>query len=164
MDNLMKTTECLRDLMAFHTERVAGYESMLGGLTRDEQHLTALFDAFIRQSMLMKKDLQDLGVECGVDASWLQPDQGRLGLAWSVVKTVFSSRMPNYPLGKCRSGENALLIAYHAVEGSDGLPPALRSLINKQKRDVIAARDWIAHFEGPLSGEQQAEQRLAAVS
>lgn len=150
--------------MAFHLERVVGYELMLSKLTVEEKHLDALFDAFIRQSTQMKEELRETGARYGADEGWLRRDDGRLGLAWSVVKTVFSSKMPNYSLDKCRSGENALLIAYHAVEGTDGLQPPVRLLINKQKRELIAARDWIAHFEGLIHQHQSPGQQLAVVS
>ncbi|MBK1441575.1 hypothetical protein JHJ32_16370 [Parapedobacter sp. ISTM3] len=161
MENLKTTVECLRDLVAFHSERINGYEALLNRLTPDEQHLTTLFEAFIKQSINMRQELLDIGANWGLPETQLVVG-GRFGLAWSVVKAVFSSKMPSYSLDKCKSGENALLIAYHSVEGTDGLQPALRLVINRQKREVIAARDWIAHF-GRLQG-QPVEQPLAAVS
>lgn len=163
MENLKITAECFRDLVAFHSERIDGYRRMLTKLAPQEQHLTALFDAFIAQSMRMKEELLQVSMQLGIDERVLQRhDDGRFGLALSVVKTVFSSRMPSYSLDKCKSGENALLIAYHCIEGTDGLPPRIRLLVNKQKREVIGARDWIGHFDG-LPNET-AQQALAAVS
>ncbi|MFC3199028.1 hypothetical protein ACFOET_15495 [Parapedobacter deserti] len=161
MENLKITEECLRDLVAFHAERIKGYETMLASLTPDEGHLVALFEAFIKQSAQMKGELLQSGVQWGLMEDEV-PLDGQFGLAWSVVKTVFSSRMPSYSLAKCKSGENALLIAYHCVEGTDGLYPPMRSLVNKQKREVIAAREWITHFEG--LGSPSVQQELAAVS
>ncbi len=151
MENLKITAECLQDLVAFHSERVAGYRAMMGSLAGDERHLTTLFNAFIEQSNTMNEELSRLGPEWGWDGE--QSDEGgKYGLAWSVVKAVFSSNMPCYLLDKCRSGENALLIAYHSIECTDGLAEPVRLLINRQKREVIAARDWIAHFESlPVS-------------
>lgn len=159
MENLSLTMECLRDLVAFHTERINGYNALLTRLRPEEQRLATLFDAFIKQSTTMKEELAQMGVLWGIDQSALE-HHGKLGLAWSMVKAVFSSRMPSYSLDKCKSGENALLIAYHSVEGTDGLAPSIRLLVNRQKRDVIAARDWIAHFEG--LNHQSAGQLLAA--
>ncbi|PPK99113.1 hypothetical protein [Parapedobacter indicus] len=161
MENLKTTTECLQDLVAFHSERINGYQALLNRLTADEHHLTTLFEAFIKQSIKMKLELLDMGVQCGLEETQLTAS-GQFGLAWSVVKAVFSSRMPSYALDKCRSGENALLIAYHSVEGTDGLQPSLRALVNQQKREVIAARDWISHFERFCS--HSVRQQLAAVS
>jgi len=138
--------ECLRDLVAFHNERVAGYRTMMAGLTGDEQHLITLFNAFINQSNAMGEELSRLGADWGWDGEQLE-DDGKFGYAWSVVKAVFSSNMPCYLLDKCRSGENALLIAYHSIERTTGLAESVRGLVNRQKREVIAARDWIAHFE-----------------
>lgn len=146
MENLKITVECLRDLVAFHNERVAGYRAMMASLAGDEQHLITLFNAFIAQSNGMGEELSRLGADWGWDREQLD-DDGKFGLAWSVVKAVFSSNMPGYLLDKCRSGENALLIAYHSIESTDGLAEPVRALVNRQKREVIAARDWIAHFE-----------------
>ena len=146
MENLKITVECLRDLAAFHNERVAGYRAMMVGLTGDQQHLATLFNAFIAQSNTMGKELSALVAEWGWDDEQLEVDN-RYDLAWSVVKAVFSSNMPCYLLDKCRSGENALLIAYHSIESRDGLAESIRALVNRQKREVIAAREWIAHFE-----------------
>ncbi|SEL28615.1 ferritin family protein [Parapedobacter koreensis] len=161
MENLKTTVECLRDLVAFHSERINGYETLLNRLTTEEQHLVTLFEAFIKQSMMMKQELLDIGAQLGLAETRLITG-GKFGLAWSVVKAVFSSRMPSYSLDKCKSGENALLIAYHSVEGTEGLQSSLRLIINRQKREVIAARDWITHF-GALQG-QAVQHQLAAVS
>ncbi|MEC3881671.1 hypothetical protein [Parapedobacter sp. 10938] len=149
MENLKITVECLRDLAAFHNERVAGYRSMMDSLAGDEKHLITLFNAFIAQSNAMGEELKKLGADWGSNVRDQSEGDGKYGLAWSVVKAVFSSRMPCYLLDRCRSGENALLIAYHSIEGTDGLAEPVRLLINRQKREVIAARDWIAHFEAP---------------
>lgn len=146
MENLKITVECLRDLAAFHNERVAGYQALIECLADEEQHLITLFNAFIAQSNAMGKELRQAGPAWGWDGKQWH-ETGKYGLAWSVVKAVFSSRMPCYPVDKCRSGENALLIAYHSIEGTSGLAEPVRLLINRQKRDLIAARDWIAHFE-----------------
>ena len=154
--------ECLRDLVAFHTERISGYEAMLDRLTPDEQHLGTLFNAFIKQSTTMKDELLQMGTLWGLDEEQLQ-HPGRYGLAWSMVKAVFCSRMPSYPLDKCRSGENALLIAYHSVEGTQGLQGPARLLANRQKREVIGARDWIAHFS-TLVPQPEHKEELVAVS
>lgn len=161
MENLKTTVECLQDLVAFHSERISGYQALLNRLSADEQHLSTLFEAFIKQSIAMKLELMEMGAQYGLAERQLVA--GQFGLAWSVVKTVFSSRMPGYVLDKCRSGENALLIAYHSIEGTDGLQSALRSLINRQKREVIAARDWILHFER-FGSSSVPQQQLAAVS
>lgn len=148
MNGLEITVECLRDLVAFHSERVAGYRTMMGHLTGDEVHLITLFNAFIAQSNAMGKELSKVGADWGGNDLNLSVADGKYGLAWSVVKAVFSSQMPCYLLDKCRSGENALLIAYHAVERTVGLAEPVRLLISRQKRQVIAARDWFAHVEG----------------
>ncbi len=153
--------ECLQDLVAFHSERINGYQALLNRLMAEEQHLATLFEAFIKQSITMKLELMDMGARWGLAESQLTAG-GQFGLAWSVVRVVFSSRMPSYALDKCRSGENALLIAYHSVEGTDGLQSSLRALVNRQKREVIAARDWITHFERFCS--HSVSQQLAAVS
>lgn len=146
MENLKTTVECLRDLVAFHSERINGYEALLNRLTTDERHLATLFGAFIKQSISMKSELLHMGARLGLAEAQLTVS-GKFGLAWSMVKAVFSSRMPSYVLDKCKSGENALLIAYHSVEGMEGLLPAIRVVVNKQKREVITVRGWIAHFE-----------------
>ncbi|GGC34433.1 hypothetical protein GCM10011386_28160 [Parapedobacter defluvii] len=162
MENLKTTVECLQDLEAFHSERINGYQALLSRLAADEQHLVTLFEAFIKQSVAMKLELREAGSQWGLTESQLAMG-GQFGLAWSIVKAVFSSKMPGYVLDKCRSGENALLIAYHSIEGTDGLPSSLRLLINRQKREVIAARDWISHFER-LGGHSVQPPPLAAVS
>jgi len=146
MENLKITVECLRDLAAFHNERVAGYQALTECLAGEEQYLATLFNAFIAQSNAMGEELRQIGESWGWNGKQLH-DAGKYGLAWSVVKAVFASNMPCYPVDKCRSGENALLIAYHSIEGTDGLAEPVRLLINRQKREVIAARDWITHFE-----------------
>src|SRR5690606_27189292 len=107
MENLKITVECLRDLAAFHNERVAGYRAMLGSLAGDETHLKTLFNAFIAQSKAMGEELGKLKADwAGGDLDQLESG-GKYGLAWSVVKAVFSSHMPCYLIDKCRSGENA---------------------------------------------------------
>lgn len=162
MENLKITVECLQDLAAFHYERVAGYRAMMGNLADHEQHLTTLFNAFIAQSNTMGEELSRLGLEWGWDGVQLK-EGGKYGLAWSVVKAVFSSNMPCYPLDKCRSGENALLIAYHSIECTAGLAESVRLLINRQKREVIAARDWIVHFETLPMSRSLHEEPVRAV-
>ncbi|SFB85160.1 hypothetical protein SAMN05421747_101513 [Parapedobacter composti] len=162
MENLNITMECLHDLVAFHTERIKGYETLLTALPPESQHLTTLFDAFIKQSVDMKAELLGAaGAVWGAGEKQAQ-QQGKFGLAWSVVKAVFSSRMPTYPLEKCKSGENALLIAYHSIEGTEGLHPSVRTLVNRQKREVIDARDWIVPFE--RRGTPPSHRQLATVS
>jgi len=162
MENLKTTMECLQDLVAFHMERINGYRVLLTRISAEEQHLTTLFEAFIKQSMTMKMELAVMGTQYGLEETQLE-FSGQFGLAWSVVKAVFSSRMPGYVLDKCRSGENALLIAYHSIEGTDGLQSPLRQLINRQKREIIGARDWIVHFERLGNPPLQPQQWAAAM-
>lgn len=161
MENLKITVECLRDLAAFHNERVAGYQALIDCLAGEERHLATLFNAFIAQSNAMGEELRQAGPAWGWDGKQLHED-GKYGLAWSVVKAVFSSKMPCYPVDKCRSGENALLIAYHSIECTGGLAEPVRLLINRQKREVIAARDWITHFETLHIPQPMHAQPLAA--
>lgn len=167
MENLDVTTECLRDLIAFHTERIKAYEGIRVSLVPEEHYLDTLFDGFIRQSISMRSESINMvnRLTGGVTEDAAQ-EPGKYGMAWSVVKTVFSSRIPTYPLVKCKSGESALLIAYHGVERMDGLTAELRELVSKQKREVIAARDWITHFENLQESPSKPidEPLLAAVS
>src|SRR5690606_5928058 len=136
---------------------------MLGSLAGDETHLKTLFNAFIAQSKAMGEELGKLKTDwAGGDLDQLEAG-GKYGLAWSVVKAVFSSHMPCYLIDKCRSGENALLIAYHSIESTEGLAESVRLLINRQKREVIAARDWIAHFESIPMPQLRHEQPMGAV-
>lgn len=163
MENLKNAAECLSDLIDFHNERITGYKKALGMLVSGEQCLETLFNAFIKQSENMKVELSDVASRYGLT---VQLQSEGFGTAWSVVKAVFDSRMPSYSLDRCKSGENALLIAYHSVEGSNGLDMELRDLVKKQKREIIAARDWITHFENFLLAGAAAKpsQQLAAVS
>jgi len=160
MENLKKAAECLHDLIDFHKERINGYKKALSALNVDERCLETLFNAFIKQSENMKAELNDLAYRCGIAARL----RSEMGLTWSVVKAVFDSRMPTHSLERCKSGENALLIAYHGVEGSDGLDLEIREVVKKQKREIIAARDWIAHFERFMMMPTTSQQQLAAVS
>ena len=107
----------------------------------------------------MKIELMEAAKHWGI-MSLHHDVSNRFGLAWSVVKTVFGSRMPSYSLDKCKSGENALLIAYHGVESTNGLDLEMRALVKKQKREIIAAREWVAHFEH--LPEQEAKQQFTA--
>lgn len=163
MENLKITVECLRDLAAFHNERMAGYRAMLGSLAGDEAHLKTLFNAFIAQSKAMGEELRKLETDWAEDDVDKLEADGKYGFAWSVVKVVFSSHMPCYLIDKCRSGENALLIAYHSIESTAGLAEPVRLLINRQKREVIAARDWISHFESIPMPQMRHEQPIEAV-
>lgn len=149
MENLKRVTECLYDLIDLHQERINGYKNLFNMLEGEEYCLETLFMAFIKQSENMKAELIREANNCGITIQSTS-DASRFGLNWSVVKTVFNSRMPALPLAKCKSGENALLIAYHGVERSDGLDLKIWELIKKQKREIIAARDWITHFESLL--------------
>ena len=162
MENGRITMECLRDLVAFHHERVAGYRAMMESLGSDEQHLSTLFNAFIAQSGAMGEELSKVGADWGWDDEHLE-DGSKYGLAWSVVKAVFSSNMPCYLIDRCRSGENALLIAYHSIESTEGLAEPVRLLVNRQKREVIEARDWIAHFESVPASRPLQEQPIGVV-
>src|SRR3546814_814923 len=162
MESLKITVECLRDLVAFHHERVTGYRNMMESLADDEQHLITLFNAFIAQSSVMGEELSNLSADWRWDGEKLE-DGGKYGVAWSVVKAVFSSNMPCYLIDRCRSGENALLIAYHSVESTDGLAESVRLLVNRQKREVVAAREWIAHFDSIPAARPLQEQTIVAV-
>ncbi|MFB2117876.1 hypothetical protein [Parapedobacter sp. 2B3] len=163
MGDLKITVECLRDLAAFHNERVAGYQALIDSLADHDRQLITLFRAFITQSKAMSEELRQAAGTWGWSDGQLR-DEGKYGLAWSVVKAVFSSKMPCYPVDRCRSGENALLIAYHSIEGTDGLAEPVRLLINKQKRAVIAARDWITHFEAlPVDQPQHVQPPILHV-
>src|SRR5690606_3032708 len=136
---------------------------MLGSLAGDETHLKTLFNAFIAQSKAMGEELGKLKADwAGGDLDQLESG-GKYGLAWSVVKAVFSSNMPCYLIDRCRSGENALLIAYHSIESTEGLAEPVRLLVNRQKREVIEARDWIAHFESVPASRPLQEQPIGVV-
>src|SRR5690606_39502094 len=91
MENLKITVECLRDLVAFHQERIAGYRAMMGNLAPSEQHLNTLFNAFISQSTSMGDELIRLMREWGWDGNGLE--EGQYGVAWSGGKGVFVRKM-----------------------------------------------------------------------
>src|SRR3546814_15686279 len=91
MESLKITVECLRDLLAFHHERVTGYRNMMESLADDEQHLITLFNAFLPQRSVMGEELSKLGTDWGWDGERLE-DGGKYGVDWCVVNAVFPSK------------------------------------------------------------------------
>ncbi|WP_257670559.1 PA2169 family four-helix-bundle protein [Parapedobacter tibetensis] len=143
MEDLKKTAEVLNDLIKINNDRIAGYQKAIAELPAAHVDLKALFSGLIEQSQNLKTELQEhiSSRENVVDEDTTMA--GRIYRAWMDVKVIMAMDDRKALLESCEYGEDAAQRAYRQAEQEEGISIAAKSLISKQKTQLLASHDHV---------------------
>ena len=143
----MANNEALNDLIRINNDRVEGY-SKAAALAKDED-LQSLFSRFTQQSRQLANELRGLvNSRYGSDENDKRVTDettasGKIYRAWMDVKDKFTGGSRKSVLASCEFGEDAAQKAYRSALEDDELNPDVRSVIERQKAELLEAHDQV---------------------
>jgi uncharacterized protein (TIGR02284 family) len=144
MQDTKNVADILNDLIKINNDRVEGYEKAIDELEGSDSDLRALYNKYATQSNQYVTELTSEVTKLGEEVSTDTTISGKIYRGWMSVKSSFSSDERKSTLELCEFGEDAAQKAYKdALEDANELPPALVSLITKQKAELKEAHDKI---------------------
>jgi len=143
----MANNEALNDLIRINNDRIEGY-SKAAALAKD-QDLQSLFSGFTQQSRQLANELRGLvNSRYGSDENDKRVTDettasGKIYRAWMDVKDKFTGGSRKSVLASCEFGEDAAQKAYRSALEDDELSPDLRSVIERQKAELLEAHNQV---------------------
>src|SRR6185503_8706697 len=143
----MTNNEALNDLIRINNDRVEGYSK--AGAQAKDQDLQSLFSSFSQQSRQFANELRGLvNSRYGSDENDKRVTDettasGKIYRAWMDVKDKFTGGSRKSVLASCEFGEDAAQKAYRSALEDDELSPDLRSVIERQKAELLEAHNQV---------------------
>jgi len=143
----MANNEALNDLIRINNDRIEGY-SKAAALAKD-QDLQSLFSRFTQESRQFANELRGLvNSRYGSDENDKKVTDettasGKIYRAWMDVKDKFTGGSRKSVLASCEFGEDAAQKAYRSALEDDELNPDVRSVIERQKAELLEAHDQV---------------------
>ena len=143
----MANNEALNDLIRINNDRIEGY-SKAAALAKD-QDLQSLFSRFTQESRQFANELRGLvNSRYGSDENDKRVTDettasGKIYRAWMDVKDKFTGGSRKSVLASCEFGEDAAQKAYRSALEDDELNPDVRSVIERQKAELLEAHDQV---------------------
>jgi uncharacterized protein (TIGR02284 family) len=154
----MANTEILNDLIRINNDRVEGYSK--AAAQANDQDLQSLFSQFVQQSRQYANELRGLAnIRYGSDDNDKQVTDettasGKIYRTWMDVKDKFAGGSRKSVLSSCEFGEDAAQRAYEAALKDDDLSPDVRSIIERQKSELLNAHDQVKRMRDMAAAEQ----------
>ena len=154
----MANTETLNDLIRINNDRVEGYSKAIA--QADDQDLQSLFSQFVQQSRQFANELRGL-----VNSRYGSEDNdkrvtdettasGKIYRAWMDVKDKFSGGTRKSVLASCEFGEDAAQRAYNSALEDDDLSPDVRSVVERQKSELLNAHNQVKAMRDTAAAER----------
>lgn len=143
MKTSSETAEVLNDLIEIHNDRIAGYEKAIKELKDEDEDLKILFTGLIGQSHQCKMELGTEVQALGKDMETSTTNRGKIYRAWMDIKAAFTGKDSHNILESCEYGEDAAQRAYDDALSSEDLPAYLRSMLQKQRTELLSSHDEI---------------------
>lgn len=154
----MANTETLNDLIRINNDRIEGYSKAMA--QADDQDLQSLFSQFVQQSRQFANELRGL-----VNSRYGSEDNdkrvtdettasGKIYRAWMDVKDKFSGGTRKSVLASCEFGEDAAQRAYKSALEDDEISPDVRSVVERQKSELLEAHDRVKTMRDTAAAER----------
>lgn len=154
----MANTETLNDLIRINNDRIEGYSKAIA--QAEEQDLQSLFSEFVQQSRQFSNELRGL-----VNSRYGSEDNdkrvtdettasGKIYRAWMDVKDKFTGGNRKSVLASCEFGEDAAQKAYKSALEDDELSPDVRSVVERQKSELLRAHDQVKSMRDMAAAER----------
>lgn len=153
----MANTETLNDLIRINNDRVEGYSKATS--QANDQDIQSLFSQFVQQSRQFATELRGLannryGSE---DNDKRITDEtttsGKIYRAWMDVKDKFTGGSRKSVLSSCEFGEDAAQRAYKSALEDEELSSDVRSVIERQKSQLLDAHDQVKRMRDMATTE-----------
>ena len=131
MATIDKQTRLLNDLILINNDRVVGYQKAIEELKKEDADLKVLFQEMKSQSKNYITILTEEVIKAGHTVEEGTTNAGKIYHVWLDVKAFFGGFNRKIVLDNCEDGEDAALAAYNDALASEGLTPAVRSLLTQ---------------------------------
>ncbi|MEX6689372.1 PA2169 family four-helix-bundle protein [Danxiaibacter flavus] len=146
MINKENTIEVLNDLIKINNDRIAGYEKASEKTDLIDGDLQILFNRMINESKGYVQELSSQITSLGGDVDKGTTFPGKIYRAWMDVKNTFAGQDRKSILESCEYGEDAAQKAYNEAIESEYLDTDLRSIIIKQKSELLQSHNVIRGY------------------
>ncbi len=143
MENQTNAHNVVEGLIKINNDRIQGYERAIKDVGEGEMDLKTLFSEFKQQSESLKSDLESHINSWDPDNADKTTHSGKVFRAWMDVKSFFSGDDRKAMLESCEFGEDAAQKAYQEALDDTSLPLETRSLLEKQKTELLAAHNQV---------------------
>ena len=154
----MANTETLNDLIRINNDRIEGYSKAMA--QAEDQDLQSLFSQFVQQSRQFANELRGL-----VNSRYGSEDNdkrvtdettasGKIYRAWMDVKDKFTGGTRKSVLASCEFGEDAAQRAYNSALDDDEISPDVRSVVERQKSELLEAHDRVKAMRDTAAAER----------
>ena len=126
-----KQSRLLNDLILINNDRVVGYQKAIEELKKEDADLKVLFNEMKSQSKNYITELTQEVTKAGHEIEKGTTNAGKIYRVWMDVKAFFGGFDRKVVLDNCEDGEDAALTAYNDALASEGLTPAVRSLLTQ---------------------------------
>ena len=154
----MANTETLNDLIRINNDRIEGYSK--AAAQANDQDLQSLFSQFTQQSRELATELRGLAnSRYGSDVNDKQvtdetTSSGKIYRTWMDVKDKFTGGSRHSVLASCEFGEDAAQKAYKSALEDDDLSPDVRSVIERQKSELLDAHNQVKRMRDMAAAEK----------
>jgi len=154
----MANTETLNDLIRINNDRIEGYSK--AAAQAKDQDLQSLFSQFAQQSRQLATELRGLvNSRYGSDVNDKQVTDettasGKIYRAWMEVKDKFTGGSRKSVLSSCEFGEDAAQKAYRSALEDDDISPDVRSVIERQKSELLNAHNQVKMMRDTATAER----------
>jgi uncharacterized protein (TIGR02284 family) len=153
----MANTETLNDLIRINNDRIEGYSK--AAAQAKDQDLQSLFSQFSQQSRQFANELRGM-----VNSRYGSEDNdkqvtdettasGKIYRTWMDVKDKFAGGNRKSVLSSCEFGEDAAQKAYKLALEDEELSPDVRSVIERQKADLLDAHNQVKRMRDMATAE-----------
>jgi uncharacterized protein (TIGR02284 family) len=133
-----------KDLVETLRDGQAGFAKAAERLTESESpDLAATFQRFSDQRAQFAAELEQMGHEYGDDVEESGSVAGAVHRGWLSVKDALTGSSPDAVLNAAETGENHAVGEYEKALEAD-ISTGLRQVVERQYRDVVAARDEVS--------------------
>ena len=140
------TIDTLNDLIKINNDRIMGYEKASEKTDLIDGDLQILFNRMIRESKGYVEELSEHVSNLGGSVETGTTFPGKIYRTWMDVKNTFTGKDRKSILESCEYGEDAAQKAYDDALGDDDLDTDLRSVIIKQKSELLQSHNVIRGY------------------
>ncbi len=109
----------------------------------DTPEIAATFQRFSQQRSQFASELEEMGKAYGDDVEESSSVTGAVHRGWISVKDALTGSSPDAVLKAAQTGEDHAVSEYQKALDAD-LSDGLRTVVDRQYQDVVAARDEVA--------------------
>jgi len=154
MKSSKEIIEVLNDLIKINNDRIEGYDKAIENAKTIDIGLQTIFSKMKSESIKYIAELHNRILQLGGEPTDNTTVSGKLYRAWMDVKAVFTGKDRHAVLANCEFGEDAAQKAYKSALEDDEITPDVRSVIERQKSELLEAHNQVKRMRDMAAAEK----------